>query len=210
MSQAKSVAQGFLVAATAIWLFDSLWLGQLNAWIAIGLFLSLLIPFAIRGVRYLKNMSEKQPVQTRIKQAKNVLMALQGGGFACWFADIISTIFVLDISQTGYEANPLGWPFGAIGALTYFVPITFVVYYLLYKNKAATSFYGAFAVTVVSVAMGTINFSASQQNLNNVARVNWQASNAGYLIFSVWLIIYLALLAFNIALLRKTNPKKSI
>ena len=71
-----------------------------------------------------------------VMQAKNVLMAMQGVGLACWFLDVISTIFAINISQTSSELNPLGWPFSAIGALAYYIPITFVVYCLLYKVKS--------------------------------------------------------------------------
>lgn len=206
MSQAKSVTQGFLATATAIWMFTCGWLVQLNVWVALGLFLGLLVPFSIRGITYLRSLSGKQPAQTRVKQVKDVLMSLQETGFACWFADVISTIFVVDISQSDSELNPLGWPLGAIGALAYFVPITFVVYYLLYKNKAAASFYGAVAITFVSFFMGARSVNASFYNLSNLGSVNWQTSqSAGFLIFGVWAIVYAVLLILNIVLLRKSN-----
>jgi hypothetical protein len=39
-----------------------------------------------------KSFGEKKPIQTRVKQAKNILMGPQGVGFACWYFDVISTI----------------------------------------------------------------------------------------------------------------------
>lgn len=118
-------------------------------------------------------------------------MALQGVGFACWFLDVISTIFTININQTGSELNPLGWPFSAAGALAYYIPITFVVYCLLYKIKSKETFYGAVALTAVTLFMSARNLNAG---LHNFPRVGSFTSSAAELeALCIWLAIVVAL-----------------
>src|SRR5208337_2875306 len=114
---------------------------NINLWLGLGLFVFLAVPFSLRNIMSLRDFDAKMTAQDAVKKAKTVLMALQGFGFACWFLDVTSTIFAININQTSSELNILGWPFGALGALTYYIPTTFLTYFLLYKVKSKESFY---------------------------------------------------------------------
>ena len=207
MDQAKSVAQGFIAMVSVICLFVTFgWLPfYLNLWVGLGLFLFLAVPFSIRCVMVLKRFREKKPAQTGVKQAKNVLMSLQGVGFACWFFDVISTIFVVNIKLSGSELNPLGWPFGAVGALVYYIPITFVVYYLLYKAKSKESFYVTVVISAVSLFMGIRNLNAGSYNFAKIG--SFASSTEDFEILGIWLAVLIILALLNIAAIinKKTN-----
>jgi len=205
MGQAKSVAHGFLDMASAICLFVIAgWLiFYLNPWVGLALFLFLAIPFSIRSVLVLKGLTEKKSAQTRVRQAKSVLMALQGVGFACWFLDVISTIFTININQTGSELNPLGWPFSAVAALAYYIPITFVIYYLLYKIKSKESFYGAVILTAVTLFMSARNLNAGLHNFSRVG--SFTSSTAELEALCIWLAIVVALGTFNIIVILRNG-----
>ena len=198
MEQAEKIVQGFLTMASAICLFVIAgWLMfYLNPWVGLTLFLFLAIPFSIHSVIVLKGLTEKKSAQTRVKQAKSVLMALQGVGFACWFLDVISTIFTININQTSSELNPLGWPFSAVAALAYYIPITFVAYYLLYKIKSKESFYGAVALTAITLFMSAGNLIAGLHNFSMVG--SFTSSTAKLEVLGIWLAIVVALGTFNI------------
>ena len=95
MEQVKQVAYGFVAMASIVALFVSaIWLltAYLNPWIGVPVFLFLAVPLAINCVSLLKAINGKKPTQIRVKQAKNILMALPGAGVACWFFDVLSTI----------------------------------------------------------------------------------------------------------------------
>lgn len=210
MDQAKSVAQGFIASASAIWLVTFVMVSiGMNLWLGLGLFLFLAVPFSIHAVQYLKSLKGKKPAQTRVKQAKNILMSMQGVGFACWFFDVLSTIFVVNIKQSDSELNPLGWPFGAVGALAYYIPITFVAYCLLFKVKSKESFYGAVGITAVSLFMGARNLNAGL--LSNFPRIGlFTFSNAADLeILFIWLAILVTLRILNIMAIIKNKVKVS-
>jgi hypothetical protein len=166
MDQAKSVGQGFVAAACVVWLIACIYVGSdINLWLGLGLFVFLAVPFFARGIIGLEYFRLKNSAQTAVKKAKSVLMALQGVGLACWFLDVISTIFTININQTSSESNVLGWPFSALGALAYYAPITFLVYYLLYKVKSKESFYSVVVITAVTMFMGLRNLNAGLHNL---------------------------------------------
>jgi len=206
MDQAKSVLQGFIALASVIWLITCVWVASnvnMNTWLGLGLFLFLAVPFSICGTVYLKGFKERKSAQTAVKKAKNVLMSLQGFGFACWFFDVISTFFVINLNQSGSELNPLGWPFSALGALVYYIPITFVVYYLLYKVKSKESFYVTVAVTGISLFMGARNLSAALYNLREI--YSFTASTADLEILGMWLGIAVILATVNIVAVIKNK-----
>lgn len=207
MNPAKNVAQSFIAVASAICLFVTAgWLiFYLNPWVGFALFL-LVIPFSIRSVIILKGLTEKKSAQTRVKQAKSILMTLQGVGFACWFLDVISSIFTININQTSSELNPLGWPFGALGALAYYIPITFVVYYLLYKTKSKESFYGTVALTAVTLFMSARNLNAGLHNFSSVG--SFTSSTAELEVLCIWLAIVVALGIFNIIVILKNRARR--
>lgn len=144
-----------------------------------------------------KALKSNDAAQTMVKQMKKVLMSLQGVGFACWFLDVLSTIFVININQTSSELNPLGWPLGAVGALAYYMPITFVAYYLLYKVKSKESFYSTIVITAVTLFMGARNLNAGLYNFPNTGSFNLSMDNLE--ILGIWLTVIIILATLNIA-----------
>jgi hypothetical protein len=132
-------------------------------------------------------------------------MSLQGFAFACWFFDVVSTVFVLNIQRSGDELNILGWPFSALGALAFYVPVTFAAYYLLFKVKSKESFYATVALTVVSVFIGLMNMNAGLLNLTQLYTFN--LSMEDFAIFGIWLAIMASLSAFNVlAMTKRAKP----
>ncbi len=208
MEQAKNVATGFTLTASAICLlitfakmttYWSLWLGGL-------LLLALAVPFFVSCFIKAKGFQQKQTAQIRVKQAKNFLMGIQGVGFACWFFDVTSTIFNIDINRNSMEMNPLGWPYSAPAALAFYVPITFVAYFLLFKMKSKASFYGAVAVSVLSLFMAVRNFGASLSNFSSLR----SASPAADLeILFIWGTIVVVLAGLNLGAILKTRRHKA-
>lgn len=205
MVQAEKVLSGFIVTASILCLVITLlWLPIfLNFWVAIGLTAVLAAPMVIRCAKYFKKPKGTVTGQTQVRKAKNALMALQGFGFACWFFDVLSTVFVIDIKHASSELNPLGWPLSAVGALVYFVPITFVAYYLLFKRKSKETFYGAVVITGISIFMGLRNLGASLWNLLKID--SFAAQPEDYLILVIWLAVTLALAAFNVSAVVKNR-----
>ncbi|XHH08690.1 MAG: hypothetical protein ACFCUE_14145 [Candidatus Bathyarchaeia archaeon] len=196
MIQAKNVAQGFIVTASAIGIFETVAANFLpNLWLALLLSIVLVVPLVVNLWMAWRHFRIKKPMQAKVKQTKNVLMALQGFGFACWFFDVLSTTLVIDVKHASSELNPLGWPLSALGALAYFVPISFVAYYLLFRLKSKESFYAAVVLTGVSVFMGLRNFGASIYNLSGVGTF------AGYpedwAVLSIWLAVVTILATLN-------------
>jgi hypothetical protein len=208
----KQTAEGFLASASAIALCVTfLWVGSsyLNPWVGIPVFAMLAAAFGKYCVVLVKRFSEKKPPQAQVKQAKTILMALPGVGLACWFFDVLSTVFVIDINQAGTELNPLGWPYSAPAALAYYLPIAFVTYYLLFTLKSKASFYGAAVLSAVTLFMAARNFFASLNNFSLGIAHGTAFSN--FLILCIWSTVIITLAILNIAALkqRKQAPKQT-
>ncbi len=203
MEQVKQVAYGFAAMASGISLFVTfLWIGSayLNPLLGVPLFLLLMVPFALYCRGLVKRVSQKTPIETRVKQAKNVLMALPGVGLACWFFDVLSTFFVINISQSGTELNPLGWPYSAPAALVYYIPITLIMYYMLFRVKRKVSFHAALIISLATLSFSTASFFAS---LNNFGLGVSRGSATAYLvIICIWSAVIISLSVFNIASVR--------
>ena len=197
MKSAKHVACGFVAMATAISIFvTTVWLdAYLNLWIGLSLLLFLAFPFVIRCIGLLKRFTEKQPAKIRVKQAKNLLMALQGAGVACWFFDVLSTVFNINITQKGTELNPLGWPYSAPAALAYYIPVAFVAYYLLFRVKTKASFYAVVAISAVTLFMGARNLFASLHNFTGISSAFLIANLE---VLGIWVSIAAVLAVLNI------------
>jgi hypothetical protein len=216
LEQAKRVAYGFVGAASIIALFVSaVWLltAYLNLWIGMPVFLFLAVPFSTNCIRLLKRLNGKKPPQTQVKQAKNILMALPGAGVACWFFDVLSTVLVLNIAQSGTELNPLGWPYSAPAALAYYIPIAFITYYLLFKIKKKISFYAAVAVSTATLFMAARSFLASLNNFGPdiIAQYSPNPTLSELEILCIWIVVVVILALFNIALAQKTiHNRKSV
>ena len=144
----------------------------------------------------LKRFSQKKPDDPAgVKKAKNVLMTLQGFGFACWFFDVLSTTLIINVKQSGTELNPLGWPYSAFGALAFYVPMVFAANFLLFRVKSKESFYATVAVTVLTMFMGALNFGGSLSNFPKI--YSFAASAQDFWVLGIWLAVTATLSALN-------------
>jgi uncharacterized membrane protein YidH (DUF202 family) len=204
MSQAKSVTSGFIAVASAICLFVTLlWLPIYVNWgVGLALFAFLAVPFLINSYFAVKRFRQKkQDDPAGVKKAKNLLMAMQGFGFACWFFDVLSTIFVINILRSGQELNILGWPYSALGALAFYIPITFVAYFLLFKVKSKESFYATVAITALTVFMGLRNLWGSLYNFPKTE--DFTPSFENLTVLGIWVAITITLVVLNVKLVIK-------
>jgi hypothetical protein len=208
MERAKPVAVGFLAAASLIWLLISFgWLrfGSLDLWIGVPVFGALAVAFAANTYLHLKRFSQKTTMQTRVKQAKSIIMALIGVGVACWFLDVLSTVFVIDIADAGNELNILGWPYSAPAALAYYIPIALITYYLLFVLKTRATFWGATAISALTVFMAVRSFGAVANNLS--VAISPSSPAADLAITGIWSGLALVLAASNVLVTQKEKAK---
>lgn len=189
MSFARTVGRGFVAASSIICLFfTAIWLPSYTGLLpALALLAVLAAPFTVNLLKTVDRLNQHtHDAQATVKKAKTVMMALQGLGFACWFFDVLSTIYQINILQTAIELNFLGWPLSALGALLFFVPMVFVAYFLLYKVKTKLSFYVAMLVSVLVLFMGALNFNAAMYNF-------WQlyplGSSVDFVVAGVWVAV---------------------
>jgi hypothetical protein len=203
MEQAKHVADGFRVMASAIGILVTLgWTitGNLTALIGAPLLFALAASLAAYCIKLAKQVQKSNTTKDQVRRAKAILMGTVGVGVACWFADVLSTFFAVNIG-TAYELNPLGWPYSAFAALAYYIPITFGMYYLLFKQKTKGAFYAALLISIGTLYFGLMSFTAS---LNNFA-FSWQAmgSTANLVIGCIWSTLVLVLTGLNLATLKR-------
>jgi hypothetical protein len=199
---AKHVADGFRAMASTICILVTLgWIINYNltAFIGIPLIIALSASLAAYFVKLVRQIQKINPPKEQVRRAKAVLMGIVGVGIACWLADVLSTFIAVNIG-TAQEMNPLGWPYSAFVALAYYIPISFGMYYLLYKQKTKGSFYAAALISVGTLFFAAMSFTAG---MNNFA-FSWQTMDlsANLAITSFWSIIALVLTGFNIAAVR--------
>ncbi|MGD6807814.1 MAG: hypothetical protein ACQCN4_12760 [Candidatus Bathyarchaeia archaeon] len=206
MQQIKQVGYGFaamtsgtFLLVTAFWMLS----GYLTLWLGIPLFLLLTAPFVVYIAKKVKQISQATPIQTRVNQAKGFLMALPGAGLACWFFDVLSTVFVIDIIQRGTEQNPLGWPYSAPVALAYYIPVIVIVHFLLYRVKSKKSFYAAVAISIATLMLGAASFFASLSNF--VFTLTSAPASPNSVILGVWAFIAAALAVTNAVAVKSTK-----
>jgi hypothetical protein len=207
MDQLKNTIQGFFVSTSVICLFITFgWLPYyIDLWVVLALSLFLAIPLLIRGIIFLRRCKKKMPFHNLVLETKNVILFVQGIALACWFFDICTTFFSIDL-RGDVEINPLGWPFGIIGAAVYYIPALAGVYYLLYKTKSnSPSFFVAIIVTALTLFMGSLNFNAGMLNFANLRLFTNLASNSE--VMAVWLLACAALAIMNIIVILK--PKNN-
>jgi hypothetical protein len=98
------------------------------------------------------------------KKWHNLLFAFQGVALAFWSFDMITTFYAIDITGLAVELNPLGWPLGILGAFAFYGPALIFSYILLFRLKEKVSFYAAIPLTLLTVAMSSMNLIAGAEN----------------------------------------------
>jgi hypothetical protein len=163
MGSLKSLAQGFLVATALIWVFNvaALLVGG-DAWLGLMYLLIMLIPASGVIILKFKNKNHEQK-DTRSKW-RNLLFSFQGVALSFWIFDVLTTFYAINIARTSIELNPLGWPWGILGAATFYCPTLVFSYILLFRLKEKISLYAALPVTILTLGMGVMNLVAGAQN----------------------------------------------
>jgi hypothetical protein len=210
MGTSGAVIKGFVASSSIICLFlTTVWLPSYTGlWAALALLAVLAAPFTVNLFRTVDKLNQHtNDTQATVKKAKAVLMALQGLGFACWFFDVLSTIYQINILQNAIELNFLGWPLSALGALAFFIPMVFATYFLLYKVKTKLSFYVAVLLSVLVMFMGALNFNAATYNF-------WQVYPLGgvvdFAVIGVWATVLAAFTILNLHLIKKQSVQKLV
>ncbi len=203
----KSFAQGFLVASGLIWVFNiaSLIQGG-DAWLGLMYLLILLIPISSLTVLRLKN--QNRPQQADTKKWRNLLFSFQGVALGFWMFDILTTFYAINVTGLAFELNPLGWPWGILGAFAFFGPALVFSYVLLFRMKDKFSLYVAVPLMMLTLGMGSMNLVAGAQNFQVFVDTAVLASGVH---FGLLALIVGANLAVPLALSRMvTQPKPSL
>jgi hypothetical protein len=196
MQHVKQVADGFRFTSSIICLFVTfVWeFGYLPLWLGIPVFILLAASFVYSCFRLAKRGFGSNPPERQVKQVKAALMAIVGAGVSCWFLDVFSTFFAVNINQTATELNPLGWPLSAFVALAYYIPITFAMYYLLYKLKKKGPFYVAVVISIATLIFGVMSLNAAFGNFSSAFPYG---STDNLAIASIWSALLIVLAGWN-------------
>jgi hypothetical protein len=209
MGMSGAVTRGFVAASSIICLFlTAVWLPSYTGIVpALALLAILASPFAVNFLKTVDKLNQHTTdSQATVKKAKAVLMALQGLGFACWFYDVLSTVYQINILQTAFELNILGWPFSALGALAFYIPMVFTAYFLLYRVKTKLSFYVAVLISVLVLFMGALNFNAAIYNFWQVYPLG---SSVDFVVVGFWIAVTAVFALLNLASIKKLAVHKT-
>jgi hypothetical protein len=124
--------------------------------------LILLIPIFSSAILKLKN-TNRTP-NDNSNNWRNLIFSFQGIALGFWMFEIITTFYAIDVTQLAIELNPLGWPWGILGAFAFYGPTLVFAYFLLFRLKEKISLFAALPLTLLSLGMGTMNLVASAQN----------------------------------------------
>lgn len=89
--------------------------------------------------------------------------------FCFWAFDVLTTLYVIDYLGVAVELNPLGWPFGAWGALIFYIPALVFTYLLLFRIKNKYSIVAATLITMMALLLGVMNLLAGIHNMQVAA-----------------------------------------
>jgi hypothetical protein len=175
----KSLAQGFLVATGIVWIFNiTALIHGGDAWLGLTYLLILLIPTS--SIAILKFSGTKPAAPSNPDKWRNLLFAFQGVALAFWSFDIITTFYAIDITGLAIELNPLGWPLGILGAFAFYGPVLVFSYVLLFRLKEKVAFYAAVPLTLLTLAMASMNLAAGAQNFQVFVDTAALASNVRF------------------------------
>jgi hypothetical protein len=136
-----------------------------EAWLGLLYSLIMIPPFLSISVLYLRERKMQRNQRGPNEKWTSRLFFFQGFALACWVFDIATTFYAVDISHLALEVNPLGWPFGIVGALMFYGPTLALTYVLISKRRQRFPLFGFAAMTGLMLYMGSMNFGAAAQNL---------------------------------------------
>ena len=202
----KSLGQGFLVATGLIWIFNIIYLFiNGDAWLALLYMLILLIP--VSSFTYLRNKNTSTQTSSEPSKWRRLLFSFQGVALAFWMFDLTTTFYAINVTGLAVELNPLGWPLGILGALSYYAPTLVFSYVLLFKIKDNISLYAAIPISLITLGMSTMNLIAGAQNFQVFADT---AALATGVRFGLLAVIGTISLTIPFALKRTTGRPKAV
>jgi len=163
MSFLNDFAEGFLALTVVVGILNThLTLVVLtHMWLGLLFLMALLIPISIILYTHLSHQ------KNGVDKLRRMVVSLNGVALACWVFDVASTCYAIDILGGlggAVEQNPLGWPFGALGPLIFYVPVFVFTYLLLFRIKQKVSLFAAILLTLLVVFMGSMNLFAGLRN----------------------------------------------
>ncbi|XHH08970.1 MAG: hypothetical protein ACFCUE_15610 [Candidatus Bathyarchaeia archaeon] len=165
MGALKSLAQGFLITTSLVWLYNIAELTRTgNGAIGILYLLIMLIPI-ISIIRLRNKTCQAQNGGDSTRKWREIIFSFQGVALSCWSFDLLTTYYAIDVTGIAVEINPLGWPLGILGAFAYYGPTLVLSYYLLFRVKEKISMFAAVPMTTVMLLMGSMNLFAGAENL---------------------------------------------
>lgn len=168
--------------------------------------LILLIPASSITILKLKNTNHTPSDDSQ--KWRNLLFSFQGVALGFWLFDIITTFYAINVTGLAIELNPLGWPWGILGAFAFYGPTLVFSYVLLFRMKEKISLYAALPLTLLTLGMGTMNLVAGAQNFQVFVDTAVLASGVRYGLLA---LIVAANLAVPLALRRMVaQPKSSL
>jgi hypothetical protein len=98
-------------------------------------------------------------------KSKRLLLRTHVIPLGFWAFDVITTLYAINILGVAGELNPLGWPWGAWGALTFYVPAVIFPYVLLFRMENRFAVWSATVITLIAVGFGAMNLLAALHNI---------------------------------------------
>lgn len=161
MSLLSDFARGFLATVVVILILSTITVAMLEYMGMATLFLLILpIPLFIIVEEFLKNRKEMNWTD----KLRRILTFLYGFSFACWFFDVVTTYYAVNVLGVAAEQNPLGWPLGIFGPLIFYVPAFAFTYLLMFKVRQGCSLVAGVLITVLASWFGIMNLIAGFQN----------------------------------------------
>ena len=191
MGLLKTLAQGFLVATGLIWIFNiASLIHSGDAWLGFMYLLILLIPASSIVLLKQKNESVRLPEDSN--KWRNLLFSFQGAALGFWFFDIITTFYAINVTRLAIELNPLGWPWGILGALAFYGPALTFSYVLLFRMNKKVPLFAVLPLTLLTLGMGTMNLVAGAQNFQVFVATASLASGVRYSLLTLIVTLNLA------------------
>jgi hypothetical protein len=104
-----------------IWVFNAVSLIHSgDAWLGLLYLLIMLIPTS--SITLLKLKNTRRTPSDEANKWRNLLFSFQGAALAFWLFDITTTFYAINVTRLVIELNPLGWPWGILGALAFYGP----------------------------------------------------------------------------------------
>jgi hypothetical protein len=159
------LAKGFLAMTITIAFYCSITLVKVGQfWLGLLYLLILALPISYFVILWRSQKRIEEETSSSAEKWKTTLFALEGAALACWGFDVSTTFYAINVTQLAAEVNPLGWPFGIVGALAFYAPTLVFSYFLLSKKSDKLSLRAGSILSLLMIFMAFMNLEAGSQN----------------------------------------------